>query len=104
MKLLIIALSVVFLCAAYAWPVIPLLVYPLNRRRGFWAALYCCAAAVFFGITFRYTNRFMVNDLFEAAVYTSAVRAIAEATGMLEKPRHAWRKRRLRAGDSQERE
>ncbi|MEV6052335.1 hypothetical protein [Streptomyces sp. NPDC052107] len=95
MKLLIMALSIVFLCAAYAWPVIPLLVYPLNRRRGFGAALYCCAVAVFFGTAFRYTTRFMVSDFFEAAVYTSAVRVIAEATGMLEKPRHAWRTRRL---------
>ncbi|WP_330338042.1 hypothetical protein [Streptomyces sp. NBC_00557] len=94
MKLLIITLSVVFLGAAYAWPVIPLLVYPLNRRRGFWAALYCCAAAVFFGTAFRYTDRFMVSDFFEAAVYTSAVRAIAEATGVLDKPRHTWRSRR----------
>ncbi|GAA3830018.1 hypothetical protein GCM10022403_074060 [Streptomyces coacervatus] len=93
MKFFIIAVSIAFLCAAYAWPVIPLLVYPLNRRRGFWAALYCCAVAVFFGLGFRYTNRFMVSDFFEAAVYTSAVRAIAEATGILEKPRQIWRKR-----------
>ncbi|WP_030929557.1 hypothetical protein [Streptomyces sp. NRRL S-646] len=98
MKFLIIALFVVFLCAAYAWPVIPLVIYPHSRWRGFWAALYGCAVAVFFGMEFRYTNRFMVSDFFEAAVYTCTVRAIAEATGVLEKPRQIWRKREREQG------
>ncbi|WP_329249273.1 hypothetical protein OG223_17945 [Streptomyces sp. NBC_01478] len=93
MEFLVLTLSVAFLCTAYAWPVIPLIVYPMNRRRGFWAALYCCAVGAFFGIGSMYSH-FYVGAFFEAAVFTSAVRAAAEAAGILEKPRGAWRKRR----------
>ncbi|MEU0969662.1 hypothetical protein ABZ357_31240 [Streptomyces sp. NPDC005917] len=92
MKILIITLSTVFLCAAYAWPAIPLLIYPMNRRRGLWAALYCCAVGVFFGIGPHYSH-FNIGAFFEAAILTSFVRVIAEAAGILEKPRNAWRKR-----------
>ncbi|MER5404213.1 hypothetical protein [Streptomyces sp. NPDC002769] len=92
MKILISALAVAFLCTAYAWPVIPLLIYPMNRRRGFWAALYCCAVGVLFGIGGQYAH-FNIGAFFEAAIFTSVVRATAEAAGILEKPRNAWRKR-----------
>ncbi|MFF0159946.1 hypothetical protein ACFYRY_20785 [Streptomyces sp. NPDC005263] len=92
MNFLVVALTVVFMGCVYAWPVLPLVVYPLNRRRGFWAALYCCAIAVFFGMEFRY-SKFMIGTFFEIAVYTSAARAVAEASGVLEKPRAAWRGR-----------
>ncbi|MET7382770.1 hypothetical protein ABZT08_28860 [Streptomyces sp. NPDC005526] len=89
------AMVVAFMGCAYAWPVIALAVYPLNRRRGFWAALYCCAIALFFGIEF-HSFKFMVGEFFEVAVYTSAVRILAEALGVLEKPRNVWRKRHER--------
>ncbi|WP_369392384.1 hypothetical protein AB5J72_35960 [Streptomyces sp. CG1] len=95
MKFLIIGLSVAFLCIAYAWPVIPLFIYPMSRRRGFWAALYCCAVGVFFGIGLGYSH-FDTGAFFEAAIFTSVVRAIAEAAGILEKLRNAWRKRHAR--------
>lgn len=92
MEILIVALSVAFLCAAYAWPFIPFVIYPMNRWRGFWAALYCCAVGVFLGTWSGYSH-YNIGAFFEAAVFTSVVRAIAEATGILEKPRNAWRKR-----------
>ncbi|MFE0508849.1 hypothetical protein [Streptomyces sp. NPDC058964] len=92
MKILITSLSVAFLCTAYVWPAAPLLIYPMNRRLGFWAALYCCAVGVFFGIEPYYLH-FNIGAFFEAVIFTSVVRAIAEAIGVLEKPRNAWRKR-----------
>ncbi|MFF2994668.1 hypothetical protein ACFVTC_08815 [Streptomyces sp. NPDC057950] len=92
MKILIVALTVTFLCTAYAWPVIALLIYPMNRRRGFWAALYCCVVGVFFGTGPQYSH-FNTGEFFGAAIFTSAARAAAEAAGILERPRSAWRRR-----------
>ncbi|WP_330288843.1 hypothetical protein [Streptomyces sp. NBC_00576] len=43
METLFTVVIVVFMGCVYAWPVVPLVAYPLNRRRGSWAALYCCA-------------------------------------------------------------
>ena len=93
MEALFTVVIVLFMGCVYAWPVVPLVAYPLNRRRGFWAALYCCAIAVFFAMEFRY-SKFMLGTFFEMAVYTSAARAIAEASGVLERPREVWRRRR----------
>ncbi|MFC4503629.1 MULTISPECIES: hypothetical protein [Streptomyces] len=84
-------MTVVFMGCVYAWPVVPLVAYPLNRRRGFWAALYCFAIAAFFALELRY-SQFMIVTFFEMALYTSAARAITEASGVLEKPREAWRR------------
>ncbi|MFI6464470.1 hypothetical protein [Streptomyces sp. NPDC050528] len=97
MKILIITLSVAFLCAAYVWPFVPLVVYPMNRWLGLWAALYCCAAGVFFGMGSGFSH-YNIGAFFEAAVFTSVVRAVAEAAGLLEKPRDAWRKRHAARG------
>lgn len=92
MEIILGTLMFAFLCAAYAWPVIPLVVYPMNRWRGLWAALYCCAVGVFFG-SGSFFSGFHVAEFFEVAVFTSVVRAFAEAAGLLEKPRIAWRER-----------
>ncbi|MFY4721043.1 hypothetical protein CQW39_29010 [Streptomyces griseofuscus] len=99
MKFVIITLTVAFLCTAYLWPIVPLIIYPLNRRRGFLAALYCCAVGVFFGIGPHYSH-FNIGAFYEAAVFTSAARLIAESAGLLEKPRRAWLKRHPRSAES----
>jgi hypothetical protein len=41
-------------------------------------------------------SKFMLGTFFEMAVYTSAARAIAEASGVLERPRDVWRRRHTR--------
>ena len=92
MEILIATLMFSFLCAAYAWPVIPLVSHPMNRWRGLWAALYCCAVGVVFGGG-SFFSKFHIAEFFEAAVFTSVVRAVAESAGLLEKQRIAWRKR-----------
>ncbi|WP_330460718.1 hypothetical protein OIB37_29890 [Streptomyces sp. NBC_00820] len=48
--------------------------------------------AVLFAMELR-DAKFMIGTFFEAAVVTSAVRAIAEAAGALEIARTAWRRR-----------
>ena len=95
MEALFTVVIVLFMGCVYAWPVVPLVAYPLNRWRGFWAALYCCTVAVLFAVEFRF-SRFMLGTFFEMAVYTSAARAIAEATGVLDRPREVWRRRHAR--------
>lgn len=92
MNTLLTVMTVVFMGCVYAWPFVPLVAYPLNRRRGFWTAVYCCAVAALFAIELRY-SKFMIGTFFEMTVCTSTARAVAEATGVLEKPREAWRRR-----------
>lgn len=78
-------IAALFIVVGFAWPFVPLVVYPFNRRRGMWAAVYCGITGFFVGyVTFRYSHH-MVGTCFQASVYTSAARIAVELTGAVER-------------------
>jgi hypothetical protein len=90
-----VALAAVLLATSYAWPLVPLVVYPMNRWRGFWAALYCGALGAVGAVEFRDLH-YMVGDFFEISVAVSLLRAIVEASGLAEPVRNRRRESRAR--------
>ncbi|MEU2623225.1 hypothetical protein ABZ642_34840 [Streptomyces sp. NPDC007157] len=92
MTVIVVALAVALGAVAYVWPLLPLVVYPMRRWRGFWAALYCGALGAVGSVAFRDLHH-MVGDFFEASVATSAFRALVEAAGLVEPFRSRWRER-----------
>ncbi|MFF1453033.1 hypothetical protein ACFVYF_33600 [Streptomyces sp. NPDC058274] len=95
MTVVAVALAVVLVGTAYVWPFVPLVVYPMRRWRGFWAALYCGALGAVCAVEFRDLH-YMVGDFFEISVAASLLRAIVEVSGLAEPVRD--RRREPRAG------
>ncbi|MFH9426058.1 hypothetical protein [Streptomyces sp. NPDC017529] len=80
-------ITAVFVAVGYAWPFLPLVVYPFDRRRGMWVAAYCGAAGFLAGyVVFRYSDH-AVGTFFQASVFTSAARIVGELTGAGERLR-----------------
>jgi hypothetical protein len=92
---IVVGLAVLLVATSYVWPLVPLVVYPMNRWRGFWAALYCGALGAVCTVEFRDTH-YMVGDFFEISVAVSALRAIVEASGLAEPLRSRRRGSRAR--------
>ncbi|MGW1745987.1 hypothetical protein ACWCRD_10320 [Streptomyces sp. NPDC002092] len=96
MTVMVVALAVALLATSYVWPFVPLVIYPMRRWRGFWAALYCAALGAVCAVEFR-DYRYMVGDFFELSVALALLRAIVEAAGLVEPAR---RKRRESRADA----
>ncbi|MEV6762873.1 hypothetical protein AB0N16_20060 [Streptomyces sp. NPDC051105] len=99
MTVIVVALAAVLGAVAYGWPLVPLVVYPMRRWRGFWAALYCGVLGAVGAVEFRDLH-YMVGDFFEASVITSSLRALVEATGLAERARRRRRESRARAHET----
>ncbi|MEV7891690.1 hypothetical protein ACWD3I_38535 [Streptomyces sp. NPDC002817] len=96
MTVVVVALAAALLATSYVWPFVPLVIYPMRRWRGFWAALYCGAVGAVCAVVFR-DLRYMVGDFFELSVVFALLRAIVEVAGLAEPAR---RKRRESRGDT----
>ncbi|AIA07795.1 hypothetical protein DC74_7373 [Streptomyces noursei] len=85
-------IAALFVAVGFAWPLVPLVVYPFRRWRGMWAAVYCGVTGFFFGyVLFRYTH-FVGVAFFQVSVFTSVVRFAFEVTGVAERLRQRWGK------------
>ncbi|MGW2556983.1 hypothetical protein [Streptomyces sp. NPDC001635] len=95
MTVFIVALAWVLLATSYVWPFVPLIVYPMRRWRGLWAALYCGAIGLLCAVEFRDLH-YLVGDFFKASVITSIVRVVVEVSGIGELARTRWKERAFR--------
>ncbi|SNX63345.1 hypothetical protein SAMN06272735_5153 [Streptomyces sp. TLI_55] len=93
MTVIVVALAVALLATAYVWPLVPLVIYPMRRWRGFWAALYSAAIGAVCAVVFR-DLRYMVGDFFELSVVLALLRATVEAAGLAEPARRKHREAR----------
>jgi hypothetical protein len=93
---IVVALAVALMATSYVWPFVPLVIYPMRRWRGFWAALYCGALGAVCAVEFR-DFHYMVGDFFEISVAVSVLRAIVEASGLAEPARRKRQESRARA-------
>ncbi|UQA95699.1 hypothetical protein [Streptomyces halobius] len=85
MTIIATGIAALFMAVGFAWPFLPLVVYPFNRWRGMWAAVYCGITGFIAGyVIFRYSHH-MTGTFFQASVYTSAARIAVELTGAMER-------------------
>ncbi|WP_405784439.1 hypothetical protein [Streptomyces sp. NBC_00859] len=88
MTVISLALALAIIVTSYVWPIVPLIVYPMRRRRGLLAALYCGALGLVCAVEFR-DFHYMVGDFFKASVFTAVTRVVVEITGVAEPARRS---------------